>query len=62
MVGRTLKPLTQAQQRAFFRAQARPDGLLTTGETRLTRPQVVQLQNDWDQAFSSANVGNTAVL
>lgn len=51
----------QAQQTNFFGNSARPDGILTTKGT-LTPTKVKALQQQWNEAFSGANAGNTAVL
>jgi HK97 family phage portal protein len=51
----------QAQQTQFFKAHARPDGILTT-DSRLSEPQVQRLQQTWKESFSGEKVGNTAVL
>lgn len=55
------KQQMQAQQTEFFKAHARPDGILTT-DARLTEPQVKRLQESWKDSFSGSKVGNTAVM
>jgi len=51
----------QAQQNSFFKAHARPDGILTS-EQRMTSEQVNRLKTSWKESFSGEGVGNTAVL